>query len=101
ERSRVGGGGAERLAGRRLRRCVAMDAQRLRALSGLSSTVRRNRRIQRQIHGQSNGAARLVAGDAAPSFACDLWQFLFFRAQVAIPRIEASGTPKLSVSPRV
>ena len=53
-----------RPARRRLRHRLAMDAQRLFALSGLSRRRRRARRIQRQVHDQSDGAARLFARDA-------------------------------------
>src|SRR6185436_3250955 len=38
-------------------RCVAMDAQQLRALSGIPLAARRYRRIQWQIHGQPIRAA--------------------------------------------
>ena len=49
---------------RRLRHRLAMDAQRLLALSGLSAGGRRARRIQRQVHDQPDGVARLFARDA-------------------------------------
>ena len=49
---------------RRLRRGLAMDPQRLSAVSGLPRRRRRARRIQRQVHDQPDGAARIVARDA-------------------------------------
>ena len=64
DRGRVGGRGARRPPRRRLRHRVAMDAQRLFALSGLHGRAGRARRVQRQVHGQPDGAARLVARDA-------------------------------------
>ncbi len=54
-------------ARRRLRRRLAMDAQRLFALSGLSRRGRRARRIQRQVHGQPDGAARQLAARRRPA----------------------------------
>ena len=64
DRGGMGGCGARRAARRRLRRGLAMDPQRLSAVSRLSRRRRRARRIQRQVHDQPDGAARLVAGDA-------------------------------------
>ena len=64
DRGGMGGCGARRAAIRRLRRGLAMDAQRLSAVSGLSRHRRRARRIQRQVHDQPDGAARIVARDA-------------------------------------
>ncbi len=60
----MGGRGPRRAARRRLRRGLAMDAERLSALSGLSRRGRRARRIQRQVHDQPDGPARLIARDA-------------------------------------
>src|SRR5215471_18424846 len=78
-----------------------MDAQRLRAISRLPSRARCARRVQRQIHDQPNGAARLVAGNAGRPFAPDLSQFLLSVRPLAIHRIAAGGIPELSVSPKV
>jgi ergothioneine biosynthesis protein EgtB len=64
QRAGVGSRGARRPARRRFRLCLAMDAQRLSALSRLSRRSGRAWRIQRQIHGQPDGVARLLAGDA-------------------------------------
>ena len=63
ERARMGSGRSRRLDRRRLRHRLAMDAQRLSAVSGLPRGRRRARRIQRQVHGRPDGAARLVARD--------------------------------------
>ena len=54
---------------RRLRHRLAMDAQRLFAVPRLSRRLRRARRVQRQVHDQPDGAARLVACDAGRPFA--------------------------------
>ena len=56
ERGRVGSRRARRPSRRRRRHRLAMDAQRLRALSGLPRGRRRARRIQRQVHDQPDGA---------------------------------------------
>ena len=64
ERGGMGSGGARGPDRRCLRDRLAMDAQRLSALSGLPRGRRRARRIQRQVHGQPDGVARLLAGDA-------------------------------------
>ena len=55
-------------ARQRVRHGLAVDAQRLLALSGLCGRAGRTRRVQRQIHDQSDGVARLVASDARRSF---------------------------------
>ena len=44
--------------------CLAVDMQRLQPISGLSAGRRCGRRIQRQVHDQSDGAARRLAGHA-------------------------------------
>ena len=64
DRGGMGGGGARRSPRRCLRHRLAMDPQRLSALSGLSRRRRRARRIQRQVHGQPDGAARQLARHA-------------------------------------
>ena len=50
---------------------VAVDAQRLLALSGLPPGARRARRVQRQVHGQPDGAARRLARDARAAMRAD------------------------------
>src|SRR5579872_1581781 len=73
-----------------------MDAQRLFALSGLSGRTGCARRVQRQIHGQSDGAARLVAGDACRPFAQDLPKLLFSVGALAVQRLAAFANPTLN-----
>ena len=53
-------------------------------------------RIQRQVHGQSDGVARLVAGDAGRPFARHLSQFLLSGGPLAIHRLAARGIRTLS-----
>src|SRR6267143_6559 len=53
-----------------------MDAQCLCSVSGLSSGRGRARRIQWKVHGQSNGAAWFIGGDAAGACPRELPQFL-------------------------
>src|SRR5205085_9623010 len=48
--------------------------------------ARRARRIQRQVHGQSDGAARLIARHARRPFAPELSQFLLSAGALAIHR---------------
>ena len=71
---------------RRLRRGLAMDAQRLLALSGLPRRRRRARRVQRQVHGQPDGAARQLACHAGRAFARELSQFLLSAGALAVHR---------------
>ena len=51
---------------------LGMDRQPLRRLSRLSRAAGRDRRIQRQVHGQPDGAARRLLGDAAPAICARL-----------------------------
>src|SRR5512133_2742992 len=55
---------------------VAMDAFILRPVSGLSPVRRRGGRIQRQVHGRPDGAARRQQRNAARARAGDLPQLL-------------------------
>ena len=92
DRTGVGGRGARRPDRRRLRHRLAMDAQRLFALSGLSRRHRRARRVQRQVHDQPDGAARLVACDARGPFPGKLSQFLLSAGALAVQRAAACPT---------
>jgi len=76
----------KRCAQRRLRNCLAVDTQRLRTISWLSCRTGRARRIQWQVHGESNGAARLVTGDAGRPFAPQLSQFFLSASTLAVQR---------------
>ena len=49
------------------RRCLGMDRQPLCRLSEVSRGGRSDRRIQRQVHVEPDGAARRRGGDAAPA----------------------------------
>src|SRR6516162_554344 len=73
-----------------------MDPQRLCALPGLQGTAGRDRRVQRQVHDQPDGAARLVAGDAGRPFAPDLSQLFLPGGPLAVQRLAPSGIPTLS-----
>ena len=79
DRGGMGGCGPRRAAIRRLRRGLAMDAERLSAVSGLSRHRRRARRIQRQVHDQPDGPARIIAGHARGARARQLSQLLSIR----------------------
>src|SRR6478672_6845020 len=61
-----------------------MDAIGLFALSGLSPAGGRGRRIQRQVHGEPAGAARLVLRHAARPQPSDLSQLLLSLAALAV-----------------
>ena len=67
-----------------VRRCLGMDGQRLSALSGLSRLARRGGRIQRQVHDQSDGAARRLLRHAARSHPRHLPQFLLSAPALAV-----------------
>ena len=54
---------------------------------GLSRRLRRARRVQRQVHGQSDGVARLVACDARGPFPRELPQFLLSAGALAVQRL--------------
>src|SRR5262245_20616238 len=61
-----------------------MDAQPLCALPGLPRPRWRARRIQRQVHGQPDGAAWRLAGDAGGTHARHLSQLLLSAAALAV-----------------
>ena len=86
ERGRVGGGCARE----RGRRCfwhrLAMDAECLSTVSGLSGSRRRARRIQWKIHDQSDGSARLIVGNPGCPCARELSEFLLSIGTLAIQR---------------
>src|ERR1700677_939824 len=82
----MGGRRPRRPSQRRLRNRVAVDPQRLRALCRLPRHRGRARRIQRQVHGQPTGAARLVAGHARRAQPRHLSQFLLSQPPMAIHR---------------
>ena len=54
------------------RRCVGVDAERLRALPALQAGGRRGRRIQRQVHVRTVRLARRLLRDAAEPHAAEL-----------------------------
>ena len=81
---RVGDGGARRRRARALRRRLAVDAERLRALPRIPPARRRARRVQWKVHVQPARAARLVLGDAARPRAHDLSQLLSAERALAI-----------------
>ena len=89
-------GGAPGSDRRRVRHRVAMDAQRLFALSRISRGHRRARRVQRQVHGQPDGAARLLACDARRPFPPELSQLFLSAGALAIQRIAAGRLRQLN-----
>ena len=89
DRDGMGSRGARRAAQRRLRHRLAMDPQLLFALSRLPRHRRRARGIQRQVHGQPAGAARLLACNAGRSQPYHLSQFLLSAPPLAIHGIAA------------
>jgi hypothetical protein len=88
-RGGVGGGGARRRARRGIWGPVAMDPQRLFALSGLSAGDRRARRVQRQVHGQPDGAAGQLLRNPARACTRQLPQFLPSLGTLAVHRTAA------------
>src|SRR5262249_42448733 len=91
DRGGMGSGRARKSSRRRLRRRVAVDAQRLLALSGLPRRRRRARGVQRQVHDQPNGLAWKLARDARRPCAPGLSQFLLSVGALAVRRAQASG----------
>ena len=65
---------------------------------GYRAAARRAWRIQWQVHGQSAGVARLVAGDARRSFAPQLSQFLLSVGPLAVYRPSARRIRTLRTS---
>src|SRR4249919_3158485 len=70
-----------------------MDAQCLSTLSGLSRRRGRARRIQRQVHGQSDGPARIVARNAPWPCARQLPQLLSSPGALAVQRAATCRIP--------
>ena len=103
DRNGMGSRRPRRPSQRRLRHRLAMDPQRLRALSRLPRHRGRARRIQRQVHGQPAGAARLVAGNAGRPQPCHLSQLLLSAPPLAIhgtaPRRLRRPDPSNSIAP--
>ncbi len=79
-----------------VRRGVAMDPQRLLALPRVHGPARRHRQIQRQVHGQSDGVARLLACDAGRPFPSRLSQFLPATRTLAVYRLAPRRTHGVS-----
>src|SRR5580658_10473865 len=73
-----------------------MDTRRLHPISRLQSAARRDRRIQRQVHGQPDSVAWLVAGDAGRAFAHQLSQLFLSVGTLAIQRTTPGGIRTLS-----
>ena len=69
---RMGGGLLPFRHARTIKSCLAMDRQRVFALSRLQARCRRDWRVQRQVHDQSDGLARRIDGDPARSHPCHL-----------------------------
>ena len=85
ERARARRGGAG------LRRGVAVDAQPVRRLPRLPPLRRRLRRVQRQVHVQPAGAARVLLRHPAPPRARQLPELLPARRAVAVHRPAAGA----------
>ncbi len=85
------------VARRRVRHRLAVDPQRLSALSGLSRGGRRARRIQRQVHDQSDGSSRQLARDAGRPCARELPEFFPAVGALAIQRVAAPGLRHVTI----
>jgi len=95
-----------------VRPLLALDQQQLRTVSALPHGAGRHRRIQRQVHGQSIRAARLVMCEAGGSCPGQLPQFLPGRGALAFQcdtagalirfarRAIRTNMPKPSIMPR-
>src|SRR4029079_12443009 len=76
---------------------LAMDPQRLRALSRLCTGAGRARRVQRQVHVWSVGAPWRQRGDASRSHSRNLPQLLLSPAALAVHRHPAGAGGSLMV----
>ena len=81
-----GDGCRRRPPGADVRRRVGVDVERLPALSRLSPGARRRRRIQRQVHGQPERAARRLLRDRAGPRPRHLSQLLLPASALAVHR---------------
>src|ERR1035438_2371488 len=77
-----GGGGGAVVAD--VRRRLGMDGQRLCAISRFQAGRGGRRRVQRQVHVQSDGATRRILRDAAVAHSSDLSQLLSAPCALAI-----------------
>src|SRR5690242_14999050 len=82
-----------------------MDAERVSAISELSSVARELRGIQRQVHGGADGVARRLVRDAALAYPCDVSQLLLSARSLAVHGaapgpLEQAARALYSVSPR-
>ena len=75
------------------RRRLAMDAERLPAVSRLQDRERRRRRVQRQVHDQPDGAARRFVRDTGGSCADELPQLLPAADALAVRRHPPRARP--------
>src|SRR5262249_52626149 len=67
-----------------LRGHVGVDSQRLSSLSRVSSADRRARRVQRKVHGESDGPARRLVRHSAVTHPRQLSQLLSARCTLAV-----------------
>jgi hypothetical protein len=75
-----------RLAAGRLAGGLGVDLESLHGLSGLSARSRRSGRVQRKVHGQSDGVARPLFRNAARTRTSDIPQLLPARCTMAVFR---------------
>src|SRR5690554_6470663 len=78
---------------------MGMDEFRLSALSGLQKSRRRGRRVQWQVHDQSDGAARRIDRNARGPQSFNVQKFLPAPLKVAIYRNQTSYLMKESTTP--
>src|SRR5262245_40040189 len=79
---------------------LAMDPERLCAVSGLSPARRGARRVQRQVHGEPAGAARQLLRDACRSYARHLSQLLLSPPALAVRGPASRRGDLLMLNPR-
>src|ERR1039458_5163501 len=79
-----GGGDADGAVVADVRRRLGMDGKRVRAVSRFQAGRGGRRRVQRQVHVQSNGAARRILRHAAVAYSSDLSQLLSAPCALAI-----------------
>src|SRR3978361_859561 len=70
---------------------MGMDPQQLSAISGIPAARRQSGRIQRKIHGESDGFARWFLCNAALAHSLKLPKFFLSARSLAVQRISAGA----------
>src|SRR5664279_6480534 len=85
-----GGGGGAVVAD--VWRCLGMDGQPVQPLSRFQAGRGSRRRVQRQVHVQSNGVARRILRHAAVAYSSDLSELLSAPCALSYTHLRAHET---------